>query len=294
MRGGAGDVKIKKKKGTKNEENYVFVWTNRQKRYIMNNTREGAIKGGIGRSTGGYDVSNDNKSWYLRGLRDGVPIMLGYLAVSFTLGIAARNSGLTWFQAGLASFLNNASAGEYAGFIVIREDAGYIAMIAMIFIANARYLLMSCALSQKISPETGLIPRMIIGFEVTDEIFGVSMAVPGMLNPWYSYGVITGALPGWAVGTALGVIMGNALPAQLTSALSVGLFGMFMAVIIPPAKKSRVLAAIIAISMAASLALYFIPPFSTWSSGMRIILLTVVISGAAATLFPVKEEEHEP
>ena len=235
----------------------------------------------------------DNRSWYWRGLRDGVPIMLGYLAVSFTLGIAARNAGLTAFQAGLASLLNNASAGEYAGFTVIREDAGYIAMVAMIFIANARYLLMSCALSQKISPSTGLIPRLVIGFEVTDEIFGVSMAVPGMLNPWYSYGVITGALPGWALGTALGVVMGNALPARLTSALSVGLFGMFIAVIIPPARRSRILAALIALSMAASLALYALPPFSGWSSGMRVILLTVVISGAAATLFPVKEVAHD-
>lgn len=237
-------------------------------------------------------MHQENKSWFLRGLRDGVPIMLGYLAVSFTLGIAARNAGLTAFQAALTSLLNNASAGEYAGFTVIREDAGYIEMAVMTFVANARYLLMSCALSQKLSSRIGLVPRLIIGFDVADEIFGVSMAVPGMLNPWYSYGVIALALPGWALGTGLGVIMGNALPAGVTSALSVGLFGMFMAVIIPPARKSRVLAGIVTISMAASYALFKLPPFSAWSSGMRVILLTVVISGAAATLFPVKEEDH--
>ncbi|MDO5300804.1 MAG: AzlC family ABC transporter permease [Clostridia bacterium] len=237
-------------------------------------------------------MHQENKSWFLRGLRDGVPIMLGYLAVSFTLGIAARNAGLTAFQAALTSLLNNASAGEYAGFTVIREDAGYVEMAIMIFVANARYLLMSCALSQKLSPKTGLVPRMIVGFDIVDEVFGVSMAVPGYLNPWYTYGMMSLAIPGWTLGTGLGVVMGNALPAGVTSALSVGLFGMFVAIIIPPARKSRVIAGIVVISMAASYALFKLPPFSSWSSGMRVILLTVVISGAAATLFPVKEEDH--
>ena len=127
-------------------------------------------------------MNQDNKTWYLRGLRDGMPIMLGYAAVGFTLGIAARNAGLTAFQAGLASLLNNASAGEKAGFTVIEHNEGYLAMAIMMLIINARYLLMSCSLSQKISPKTGLIPRLIIGFEVTDEIFGVQMNVPGMIN----------------------------------------------------------------------------------------------------------------
>ena len=164
-------------------------------------------------------MQGENKTWYLRGLRDGLPIMLGYAAVGFTLGIAARNAGLTAFQAGLASLLNNASAGEKAGFTVIEHNEGYIAMAIMMLIINARYLLMSCALSQKISPKTGLIPRLIIGFEVTDEIFGVQMNVPGMINPWYTYGVITMALPGWSLGTYFGVALGNVLPANVVSAL---------------------------------------------------------------------------
>lgn len=236
-------------------------------------------------------VNQDNRAWFLRGLRDGVPIGLGYLAVSFTLGIAARNAGLTAFQATLTSLLNNASAGEYAGFTVIREDAGYLQMVIMMLVANARYLLMSCALSQKISPETGLVPRMIIGFEVTDEIFGVNMAVPGMLNPRYTYGVIVPSLLGWSSGTCLGVVMGNVLPASLTSALSVALFGMFLAVIIPPARQNRVLAVLILVSMAASFALSKIEPFASLSSGMRVIILTVALSAAAAYLFPVHDEE---
>ena len=237
-------------------------------------------------------MHQENKSWFLRGMRDGLPIGLGYMAVAFTLGIAARNAGLTAFQATLASLLNNASAGEYAGFKVIEENAGYIAMVAMIFVANARYLLMSCALSQKISPNTGLIHRMLVGFEVTDEVFGISIAVPGMLNPWYTYGAMTMAVPGWAIGTSLGVIMGNALPANVVSALSVGLFGMFIAIIVPPMRKSKVLAGLVPLSMVSSFALSKLEPFASMSSGMRVIILTVALSAGAAILFPVKEEEH--
>ena len=235
-------------------------------------------------------MHQENKSWFLRGVRDGIPIMLGYAAVAFTLGIAARNAGLTAFQAGLASFLNNASAGEKAGFTVIQAGEGYLAMAVMMMIVNARYLLMSCALSKKISPETGLIPRLIIGFEVTDEIFGVQMNVPGMINPWYTYGVIAMALPGWSLGTYFGVLMGNVLPARVVSALSVGLYGMFLAVIIPPARRSRIVAGLVLLSMAASLAFASLPVVSGVSPGMRVIILTVVISAAAAALFPVQDE----
>ena len=235
----------------------------------------------------------ENKSWYLRGLRDGLPIMLGYAAVGFTLGIAARNAGLTAFQAGLASLLNNASAGEKAGFTVIEHNEGYIAMAIMMLIINARYLLMSCALSQKLSPQTGLIPRLIIGFEVTDEIFGAQMGVPGMINPCYTYGVITMALPGWSLGTYFGVLMGNALPANVVSALSVGLYGMFLAIIIPPAKKNRVIGVLVLLSMAASFAFASLPLLSSLSAGTRVIILTVALSAVAAILFPVKGEETE-
>ena len=237
-------------------------------------------------------MHQENKSWFLRGMRDGVPIGLGYLAVAFTLGIAARNAGLTAFQATLASLLNNASAGEYAGFKVIEENAGYLAMVAMIVVANARYLLMSCALSQKISPKTGLLHRMLVGFEVTDEVFGIEIAVPGMLNPWYTYGAMSMAVPGWALGTCLGVIMGNVLPVSVVSALSVGLFGMFIAIIVPPMRKNKVLAGLVPLAMAASFVLSRLEPFASMASGMRVIILTVALSAGAAVLFPVKEEEH--
>lgn len=229
----------------------------------------------------------ENRSNFVNGMRTGIPIGLGYFAVAFTLGIAAKNAGLTAFQAALASLLTNASAGEYAGFTVIAENGTYVEMAIMILVANARYLLMSCALTQKLRPETRLRHRLLIAFDVTDEIFGVSIAAPGWLNPFFVYGVICVAAPGWCVGTYLGVLMGNLLPANLVSALSVGLYGMFLAVVIPPARKSKIIAAIVAVSMGLSFLLSRLPLTASWSSGTRIILLTLIISVAAAVLFPI-------
>ncbi len=119
-------------------------------------------------------MSLDNRTWLQKGLKDGIPIALGYFAVSFTLGITAKNAGLTALQAMLASFTLNASAGEFAGFTLIAAGAGYLEIAIMEFVANARYLLMSCALSQKLSPDTPLWQRLLIGYDVTDEIFGIS------------------------------------------------------------------------------------------------------------------------
>lgn len=225
-----------------------------------------------------------------QGLRDAVPIGLGYLAVSFSLGVAAKNAGLTALQGFLASLLNNASAGEYAGFTVIAANAGYFEMFLMTLVANARYLLMSCALSQKFSPETPMIHRLLVGYDVTDEIFGITIARPGTLDPFYTYGAILIAAPCWAFGTALGVIAGNLLPLRAVSALSVALFGMFLAIIIPPSRKNKVIAALVLSSFAASFAAAHLPLLSRLSNGTRTIILTVVISGLGAAFFPVKEE----
>lgn len=232
-----------------------------------------------------------NKDWYRQGLRDGTPIALGYFAVAFALGITARKvAGLTVFQAGLASFLLNASAGEYAGFTQIGEDAGYLLAAGMVLAANARYLLMSCALSQKLSPDTSLLHRLLVAFDVTDEIFAISVSVKGRLNPFYNYGAMTVAIPGWTLGTAMGVLMGSILPANIVSALGVGLYGMFIAIVVPPAKKNPVIAGLALLSMAASFLFARLPAFSGLDSGLKTILLTVVLSLAAALLFPVKEE----
>ena len=220
-----------------------------------------------------------------------MPIALGYMAVSFTLGINARNAGMTAWQAMLTSLACNASAGQYAGFTVIAAGGTYMEMAVMELVANLRYLLMSCSLSQKFSPDTKLFHRLLVGYDVTDEIFGVAISEPGLLNPFYNYGMMTLAIPGWALGTFLGVIMGNVLPAAVVSALSVGLYGMFLAIIIPPARKSRILAVLIVISMAASYIFSKLALTSAISPGIRTIILTVIIAGIAAVLFPVKEEE---
>lgn len=235
----------------------------------------------------------DNKSCLLKGLRDGVPISLGYFAVAFSLGIAARSAGFTAFQALLMSLFNNASAGEFAAFTLVGAGAGYLEVALMTLVTNARYLLMSCALSQKLPADTPLLPRLLIGFDVTDEIFGVSIAYPGRLNPVYTYGVILAALPGWALGTFFGVLMGNALPVRLVSALSVALYGMFIAVIVPPARQNRVIAALIVASMALSWLFSAVELFHFMSSGAQVIVLTVAISAFAAWRFPIREEVSE-
>lgn len=236
---------------------------------------------------------NSHKTILLKGLRDGIPIGLGYLAVSFSLGVAARGAGLSAFQGFLASLFNNASAGEYAGFTVIASDAPYLEMVLMTLIANARYLLMSCALSQRFSPGTALYHRLLVGFDVTDELFGLTISRPGPVDPFYTYGAMLIAIPCWAGGTALGIIAGNLLPLRAVSALNVALFGMFIAIIIPPARRSRVVAGGVLISFLTSFAASRLPLVSGLSSGTKTIILTVAISAVWAVLFPVEDEEEE-
>ena len=237
-------------------------------------------------------MNNENAAWFRRGMKNGVPIALGYFAVSFTLGIAAKNAGLNAIQGALASATTLASAGQFAGFNVIAAGATYVEMAVMMLVINARYLLMSCSLSQKLDPDLPFFHRLIIGWGITDEIFGVASCVPDRLNPFYNYGMMALSIPGWTIGTVLGIVVGNILPANVVSALGVGLYGIFLAIIIPPARKNRVIAGLVAVSMAASFAMAKLPVLSGISSGMRTIILTVVIAGIAAVLFPVHEEEE--
>ena len=157
-------------------------------------------------------------------------------------------------------------------------------------VANARYVLMSTVLSQKFSPDTPFYHRIFVGFDVTDEIFGISVARKGRwLNPFYNYGAMLTALPGWSTGTALGIIAGNILPLSAVSALSVALYGMFLAVIIPPARKDKIIGGAVVVSFLMSfLATEFFPEIS---AGNRTIILTILIAGAAAILFPVEEDD---
>ena len=233
------------------------------------------------------------KAEWLKGMQDGIPICLGYIAVSFTFGIVAKTAGLTWLQAVVMSAANLTSAGQLASLSIISAAAGYLEMAMTQLVINLRYCLMSCALSQKLDPDVPLASRMLMAYGVTDEIFGVSVCRAGKLSPYYNYGLISVAMPGWVLGTLLGVISGNIFSQRVVGALSIGIYGMFIAVIIPPAKKDRVLAGLIGAAMAASWLFTRLPVLREISSGFRIIILTLVLAGAAAVLFPVKEEREE-
>lgn len=236
------------------------------------------------------------KTWFFRGVRDGMPIAIGYFAVAFALGIKATAAGLTAWQAALLSFLNVTSAGEAAGIALLGVGTTYVELAFTQLVINIRYLLMSCSLSQKLSPETSVLHRLLVGYGVTDEIFGISAAVDGKLSPCYSYGAIAVAVPGWTLGTLLGAVMGNILPARAVGALGVALYAMFLAIILPPARKSRTIAGLVAISMAASALLTILCTklSLTWfTEGFRIITLTVVISATAAILCPVQEKSPD-
>ncbi len=236
-------------------------------------------------------MSNKKSSPFLEGLRDGLPIGLGYFAVAFSLGIAAKSVGLTPMQGFTASFLCMASAGEYALFTLIGAGAPYFEVILLTLITNARYFLMSCSLSQRISPETPFFHRLTVGAVVTDEIFGATIARQGPLKPAYNYGIMLLAVPGWSLGTALGIVMGTLLPARIVSALSVALYGMFLATIIPPMKKSLPIALCVASGFLFSWLFGVLPVLSELTAGMRTIILTVVLSSAAALAFPAKEDK---
>lgn len=234
----------------------------------------------------------DRGKWFVKGLKAGIPIMLGYFAVSIALGIwASQNAGMSAAQATIASALIMASAGQYVGFRLIADGASLLLVVVNEAVANARYLLMSTALSQKVDSDLPLRHRLLMGLWITDEIFGVSVSVEGRLNPYYNYGMAAVATPGWALGTLAGVVLGNVLPVRMVSALSVGLFGMFMSIFVPPARKNRVIAALVALSFAASYAMSAIPWLGGIPSGVKIILLTVALSLGAALLFPVEEED---
>ena len=225
---------------------------------------------------------------FKQGIKDGIPIGLGYFAVAFSLGIVASNAGMSALQGFITSLLVNASAGESAGFTAIKESVPYIQMILVTIASNARYILMSFALSQKINPKEKLIHRLLLGFYLTDEFFGLAISQDGYADPKYSYGAIAFAAPCWAIGTALGVIMGNILPIAIVSALSVALYGMFLAIIIPPAKKDKVVALLIVISFISS---YILNRFSNLSTSVITIVLTLFISLLGAIMFPRDENE---
>lgn len=232
-----------------------------------------------------------NGDSFKRGLKDGIPIALGYFAVSFTFGMMAVAGGLSTWQAVLISLTNLTSAGQFAGLDIIIAAGSYWEIALTQLIINLRYCLMSFSLAQKLRRDVSWAHRYLVAFGVTDEIFGVSASQPGKVSPYYNYGVMCVAIPGWTLGTLAGAISGNILPAFVMSALSVAIYGMFLAVVIPPAKKSRAVLGVVIGAMAVSTLFAVVPILKKVSSGFVIIITTILVAGVAAYVCPVKEED---
>lgn len=232
---------------------------------------------------------------FLHGVRDGIPIALGYYAVAFSLGIIASSAGISALPGFIASFFTRASAGEYGVYTLVAASATYAEVVAMSLVTNLRYLLMSTTLSQKFAEGTSLLKRVLVACCVTDEIFGISIAYPGNLAPAYTFGAALISTIFWASGTMSGIIAGDVLPTNIVSALSVALYGMFLAIIIPPSRKDKTVGIAVIVSFVLSGLCAVMPVVSALSAGTRTILLTLVISAAAAILKPVaiKEEDTE-
>lgn len=227
---------------------------------------------------------------FIYGMRDGFPIGLGYFAVAFSIGIVASKAGMTWWMGAMSSFLTRASAGEYGVYSLIAVGAAYSEVIGLSLVANMRYLLMTAALTQKFRPGTPLLTRIATALCMTDEVFGISIAYPGPLAPTYTFGAMIVSTVMWSAGCAFGILAGDVLPANIVSALSVALYGMFIAIVVPPAKKDRaVLLAVIASFVLSGLCAV-LPVVSTINSGTRIILLTILISAVAAYVKPVNDD----
>ncbi len=230
----------------------------------------------------------------LHGLRDGMPIALGYFAVAFSLGIIAAKAGLTASEGFLSSFFIRASAGEYGVYTLAAVEAAYAEVLAMCLVANLRYMLMSAALSQKMAPGTSWLHRLLMACCITDEVFGISIAHPGYTPPAYTYAAALLSALFWASGCAVGIVAGSLLPPTMVVALSLSLYGMFLAIIIPPARHDKnVLYALLA-SFALSGACAVAPVVSEWGSGIRTVVLTVIISAVAAWLKPIEVRSDEP
>ena len=211
-----------------------------------------------------------------RGVRDGLAIGLGYLSVSFSFGIMAVNSGLTWWQAVLVSVANLTSAGQVAGVGIMAASGGLIEMAVSQFIINLRYSLMAISLSQKADKTMTLPARMVDSFFITDEIFGVACAHDSF-GFRYMSGLAVLPVAGWTLGTLLGAVLGNILPAIVTNSLSIGIYGMFVAIVLPVCKKSRTVAVICTISILLSVIFRYVPFLNEHvSSGFAIIICAVV------------------
>lgn len=226
---------------------------------------------------------------FSEGFRDGVPIGLGYLSVSFTFGMMAVASGIPVWAAIAISMTNLTSAGQFAGLSGIVAAVGYLEVALAQLVINIRYALMSVSLSQRLDKTIKTPGRMGIAFGITDEIFAVSSTKEGRVGKRYMGGLILAPYVGWALGTALGALAGTLLPDSVQSALGIAIYGMFLAIILPAAKKSRPVFAVLLIAVGLSCLFRYLPFLSGVSEGFVIIICATVAALCGALLFPEKE-----
>ena len=228
-----------------------------------------------------------------RGIYDGLPIGLGYLSVSFGIGIFAVAGGLSPLAAVLTSLTNMTSAGQVAGFEIIFAEGTLLEMALTQLVINIRYFLMSLSLSQRLDSSFTLRHRFLAAFGITDEVFGVASAKKHPLTPRYMYGLILLPLIGWTLGTLLGAVAGSILPEDLKNALGLAIYGMFVAIVVPPARDHRGVLIGVLVAIAISCVFAYVPIFSFVTSGFSIIVAAVLAAVVAALLFPIPKEENE-
>ena len=228
------------------------------------------------------------KQSFSEGIKAGLPIGLGYLSVSFTFGIMSVSNGLYWWQAVLISMLNLTSAGQLAGINIMIHPAQCLQMAFSQLTINIRYSFMAVSLSQKTDTSFSLANRFFYGAFITDEIFGVAITKDSV-NKNFFRGIIVLPYIGWALGTMLGAVLGSVLPDILLNSLNIALYAMFIAIVIPEAKKSRAISVVSVLAIGLSCAFYFIPMLNSISSGIAICICAIVATAIGALLFPVKE-----
>lgn len=226
------------------------------------------------------------KLGFKNGLADGIPIGLGYLSVSFSFGISAVTKGVSALAATVISMTNLTSAGQVAGLGIIAAAGTLLEMALAQLVINMRYALMSLSLSQKLDADFAAPHRFLASFGITDEIFAVASGKSKEITPSYMYGLILIPFLCWSIGTLLGGIAGSVLPEILRSALGIAIYGMFIAIFIPPARKSAGVLTVVIISAAISCCIRYIPLLSHISSGFSVIICTLAASAAGAILFP--------
>ena len=228
------------------------------------------------------------KQDFLQGIKDGFPICLGYFSVSMAFGLTAVLSGLPIWSAILMSVTNLTSAGQFAGANILIDNGTFIELAITTIIINIRYFLMSLSVSQKVQPNISLRERLAISFGITDEVFAVSMQRKESLSSLYMAGLILTPVLGWTAGTTVGAVASQYMPQILTNSMGIALYGMFIAIIIPPARENTKISFAIILSIILSVLFNYTPVFHQISGGWSIIIITILVSAISATLFPIK------